>query len=198
MPHAPTARATATAAALRAALVEGLDEGDGTTVGPLYGEADLTNLRFALHGDVVDTSVAVTTRLRLPDGELPDWAREFDRFDSDYRAVAAQGGPIEYWLRNPTLHFEPPQLAALRLWRAVAAFGTTAGDRPLLVVATSHSGPMRAIVATAIGRDPGEPHNLEDVRIRVSADGAATLSFRDEVVAFTELPTLPPWFRDTA
>jgi broad specificity phosphatase PhoE len=198
MPHAPTARATATAAALRAALVEGLDEGDGTTVGPLYGEADLTNLRFALHGDVVDTSVAVTTRLRLPDGELPDWAREFDRFDSDYRAVAAQGGPIEYWLRNPTLHFEPPQLAALRLWRAVAAFGTTAGDRPLLVVATSHSGPMRAIVATAIGRDPGEPHNLEDVRIRVSADGAATLSFRDEVVDFTELPTLPPWFRDTA
>jgi broad specificity phosphatase PhoE len=86
----------------------------------------------------------------------------------------------------------------LRLWRAVATFGTSAGDRPLLVVATSHSGPMRAIVATAIGRDPGEPHNLEDVRIRVSADGAATLSFRDEVVAFTELPTLPPWFRDTA
>jgi broad specificity phosphatase PhoE len=198
VPHAPTARAAATAEALRAALVEELDEGDGTTVGPLDGEADLTNLRFALYGDVVDTSVAVTTRLRLPDGELPDWAREFDRFDSDYRAVAAQGGPIEYWLRNPTLYFEPPQLAALRLWRAVAAFGTTAGDRPLLVVATSHSGPMRAIVATAIGRDPGEPHNLEDVRIRVSADGAATLSFRDEVVDFTELPTLPPWFRDTA
>ena len=198
MPHARTARATATAEALRAALVDQLDEGDGTTVGPLYGEADLTNLRFALHGDVVDTSVAVTTRLRLPDGELPDWAREFDRFDSDYRAVAAQGGPIEYWLRNPTLYFEPPQLAALRLWRAVATFGTSAGDRPLLVVATSHSGPMRAIVATAIGRDPGEPHNLEDVRIRVSADGAATLSFRDEVVDFEAVPTLPPWFRDTA
>ena len=198
MPHDRTARATATAEALRAALVEELDEGDGTTVGPLYGEADLTNLRFALYGDVVDTSVAVTTRLRLPEGELPDWAREFDRFDSDYRAVAAQGGPIEYWLRNPTLFFEPPQLAALRLWRAVAAFGAPAGDRPLLVVATSHSGPMRAIVATAIGHDPGEPHNLEDVRVAVSADGAATLSFRDHVVAFAELPTMPPWFRDTA
>ena len=199
MPHAHTARATATAEAVRSAVVEELgDRADGTTVGPLYAEPDLTNLRFALHGDAVDTSVAVTTRLRLPDDELPDWAREFDRFDSDYRAVAAQGGPIEYWLRNPTLYFEPPQLAALRLWRAVAAFGTTAGDRPLLVVATSHSGPMRAIVATAIGRDPGEPHNLEDVRIRVSADGAATLSFRDEVVDFEAVPTLPPWFRDTA
>jgi len=46
--------------------------------------------------------------------------------------------------------------------------------------------------------DPGEPHNLEDVRVAVSADGAATLSFRDHVVAFAELPTMPPWFRDTA
>jgi len=200
MPHAHTARATATAVAVRSALVGELggEQVDGSTVGPLYDEPDLTNLRFALHGDVVDTSVAVTTRLRLPDGELPDWARELDRFDSDYRAVAAQGSPIEYWLRNPTLYFEPPQLAALRLWRAVATFRALAGDRPLLIVATSHSGPMRAVVATAIGRDPGEPHNLEDVRIRVSAEGAATLAFRDEVVAFTELPTLPPWYRDTA
>ena len=82
----------------------------------------------------------------------------------------------------------------MRLWRAVAAFGALAGDRPLLVVATSHSGPMRAIVATAIGHDPGEPHNLEDIRVRVDRDGAATLSFRDDVVSFAALPTLPPWF----
>lgn len=196
MPHARTARATATAVALRSALVAELGgaQVEGTTVGTLYGEPDLTNLRFALHGDVVDTSVAVTTRLRLPDDELPDWAREFDRFDSDYRAVAAQGAPIEYWLRNPTLWFEPPQLAALRLWRAVATVAATADDRPLLVVAVSHSGPMRAIVATAIGHDPGEPANLEDVRVRVSADGAATLTFRADVVSFAQLPTLPPWF----
>ena len=51
---------------------------------------------------------------------------------------------------------------------------------------------MRAVVATAIGHDPGEPHNLEDVRVAVSADGAATLTFRDHVVAFAELPTCPP------
>jgi broad specificity phosphatase PhoE len=195
MPHAHTARATATADAVRSALLDELGErADGATVGPLYSEPDLTNLRFALCGDVVDTSIAVTTRLRLPEGELPDWAREYDRFDSDYRTLAAQGSPIEYWLRNPTLFFEPPQLAALRLWRAVASFGALAGDRPLLVVATSHSGPMRAIVATAIGHDPGEPHNLEDVRVVVSADDAATLTFRDHVVPFAELPTMPPWF----
>jgi broad specificity phosphatase PhoE len=108
------------------------------------------------------------------------------------------GNPIEHWLHNPMLWFEPPQLAALRLWRAVARFGALADDRPLLVVGTSHSGPMRAVVATAVGRDPGEPANLEDVRVRVSADGAATLTFRDETVAFTELPNMPPWFHPSA
>ena len=61
MPHARTARATATAEALRAALVEELDDDDGTTVGPLYGEPDLTNLRFALHGEILDTSAAATS-----------------------------------------------------------------------------------------------------------------------------------------
>jgi len=195
VPHAQTARATATAEAVRSAVVEELgDRADGTTVGPLHVEPDLTNLRFDLLGDVVDTSVAVTTRLRLPAGERPDWAREYDRFDSDYRTLAAQGSPIEYWLRNPTLFFEPPQLAALRLWRAVASFGALAGERPLLVVATSHSGPMRAMVAAALGRDPGEPANLEDVRVQVAAEGAAALAFRDEVVPFAQLPTMPPWF----
>jgi len=44
----------------------------------------------------------------------------------------------------------------------------------------------------------GDSAVLEEVRVAVSADGAATLSFRDHVVAFAELPTMPPWFRDTA
>ena len=62
------------------------------------------------------------------------------------------------------------------------------------MVATTHSAPMRAVVASALGRDPGEPHNLEDVRVRVARDGAATLTFRDDVVSFAALPTPPPWF----
>jgi broad specificity phosphatase PhoE len=196
MPHAPTARATATAQVLRAALVEGLDDPhDGPPVGPLYAEPDLTNLRFALRGQVVDTSVAVGTRLGLSGGgDEPDWAREVDRFNGD-DPILARGGPIEYWLHNPMLWFEPPQLAALRVWRAVATFGTQAADRPLLVLATSHSGPMRALVATALGRDAGEPGHLEDVRVRVDADGEATLTFRDDVVTFTAIPTPPPWYR---
>jgi hypothetical protein len=81
------------------------------------------------------------------------------------------------------------------MWRAVTAFGELRGDRPLLVVATTHSAPMRAVVASALGRDPGEPRNLEDVRVLVGGDGAATLTFRGEVVSFAAQPTPPPWYR---
>jgi broad specificity phosphatase PhoE len=196
MPHAETARATATAVTLRASLVEALggEEVDGTTIGPLYPDQHIANLRFALKGQVVDTSVAITARLALPEGELPDWARECDRFDTEYRAAAAAGGPIEYWLHNPALFFEPPQLAAHRMWSAVAAFGELAGERPLVVLASTHSAPMRAFIATALGHDPGEPHNLEDIRVRVADDGSAAVLFRDDVVTMGAIPETPPWF----
>jgi hypothetical protein len=45
-----------------------------------------------------------------------------------------------------------------------------------------------------VGRDPGEPDNLEDVRVQVDGEGAATLTFRDIVVPFEAVPALPPWF----
>jgi broad specificity phosphatase PhoE len=187
MPHARTARAVATAVTLREALVDG-----GVAPGPLYPEPWFDNLRYALHGDGVDASDGVTARLALPDGELPDWAREFDRFDSDYRSLAAAGGPIEYWLRNPTLYFEPPHVAAHRFWRGISAVGVDAPANLLVVVAT-HSAPMRAFVATTIGEDPGEPHNLEDIRVRVRPGGAATVTFRGRSTEMTVPPHLPPW-----
>jgi broad specificity phosphatase PhoE len=193
MPHARTARGSATAVALRAALVAALggEAVDGIEIGPLYPEPWFDNLRYSLHGRGVDTSDAVTARLALQ-GELPDWAREYDRFDSDYRASAAAGNPIDYWLHNPTLYFEPPHMAAHRTWRGIAESGA---DRPadLLVVACTHSAPMRAFVATALGADPGEPDNLEDVRVRVRPDGAATVVFREHVVDARVPPQLPPW-----
>ena len=190
MPHARTTRAVATAVALRAALVAAL--GDDGRVGPLVPEPWFDNLRFARDGEAVDTSGAVTARLAITDGELPDWAREYDRFDTDYRAAAAAGNPIEYWMHNPTLYFEPPHLAAHRVWRGIfaAAEGHDEG-RPLMVLAATHSAPMRAFVATALGFDAGEPRNLEDVRARVVGT-RVEVSFREHTVAMTE-PSLPPW-----
>jgi broad specificity phosphatase PhoE len=193
MPHARTARAIATAVTLRAALVEALggEQVEGTSIGPLFPDPWFDNLRYSLHGQGVDTSDAITQRLTLADGELPDWAREYDRFDSDYRSVAAAGGPIEYWLHNPTLYFEPPHVAAHRMWRGIAEAG--GGSDQLLVLVATHSAPMRAFIATALGHDPGEPHNLEDIRIRVRAGGGATVTFRGQTVEMTVPPHLPPW-----
>ncbi len=158
---------------------------------PLHPEPWYDNLRHSLHGEGVDTSAAVTERLTLT-GDLPDWAREYDRFDSDYRSVAAAGGPIEYWLHNPTLYFEPPHVAAHRFWRGIAGERDDAVQNLLVVVAT-HSAPMRAFMATTLGTDPGEPHNLEDIRVRVRDDGRTTVAFRGETTAMTVPPQLPPW-----
>jgi broad specificity phosphatase PhoE len=193
MPHARTARGIATAVTLRAALVDALggEDVEGTTIGPLYPEPWFDNLRYSLHGRGADTSDAITARLAL-EGDLPDWAREYDRFDSDYRSVAAAGGPIEYWLHNPTLYFEPPHVAAHRFWRGIAEVGLGRPDDLLVLVAT-HSAPMRAFIATALGEDPGEPHNLEDIRVRVRPDASATVTFREHVVEMTVPAHLPPW-----
>ncbi|MDN5932146.1 MAG: histidine phosphatase family protein [Pseudonocardia sp.] len=187
MLHARTARAIATAVTVRAALVEG-----GVDPGPLHPDPWFDNLRFSLHGKGVDTSDAITERLTLPDDPLPEWAREYDRFDSDYRSVAAAGGPIEYWLRNPTLYFEPPHLAAHRFWRGITEVGRDAPAGLLVVVAT-HSAPMRAFLATTLGEDPGEPHNLEDIRVRVRPGGGASVTFRERTTETAAPPHLPPW-----
>lgn len=191
MPRARTARAIATAVTLRAALLEALGPDSAVDVGPLYPEPWFDNLRFALHGECVDASVAVRERLGLT-GDLPDWAREYDRFDTDYRAKSAAGGPIEYWVHQPTLWFEPPHLAAHRMWRGIAHVGRDAPER-LVVLAATHSAPMRAFVTSAIGEDPGEPENLEEIRVRVRPDGPVTIRFREHVVEFSEIPALPPW-----
>lgn len=190
MPHARTARAIATAVAVRASLAEGV--ADGVDLGPLCPEPWFDNLRYSRRGEGVDPSAAVTERLALTGDELPDWARELDRFDTDYRAAAAAGNPIEYWLRNPTLYFEPPQLAAHRLWRGIAEARDDSVENLLVVVAT-HSAPMRAFMATTLGLDPGEPHNLEDIRVRVHGDGGTAVTFRGTTTAIAVPAHLPPW-----
>lgn len=197
MPHARSARATATAVVLRRELLVALGEGSKVEVGPLYPEPWFDNLRYSVAGESLDTNVAMARRLRLPEGDLPDWARELDRFDTDHRAVAAAGGPIEFWFGTPTTFFEPPSLTAHRLWAGITGLAPgTVEERRVALVAT-HSAPMRAFLGAVLGRDPGEPENLEDIRVRVAPDGSATVAYRGEEVAFTGPPPLPPWFDAT-
>ncbi|WP_433803275.1 histidine phosphatase family protein [Actinomycetospora sp. CA-084318] len=189
-PHAPTARGTATAVTLRATLVETLSDGHGLELGELEPDAHFDSLQFFHDGAARESSGVAKERRALDPGSGadPDWALEFDRFDSDYGELSKSGGPIDRWLTSTTLRFEPPQIAVYRLWAGVTALAAP-GEVALV---STHSGPMRAFVAAAIGRDPGEPENLEPVE--VTLDGRlAEVVFREHRVVVEVPDRLPPW-----
>lgn len=188
MPHARSKRATATAVVLHRELSAAAD----LDLGPLYPEPYFDNLRASVDGVVEDMNVAMAGRLALPGGDVPDWAREFDRFDTDHRAVAAAGGPIEFWVRTPTLFLEPPALSVHRAWAGISSLAPASGT--LTAVVATHSAPMRAMLNTVLGRDPGEPENLEEIRVSVAPDASAQVTYREETVAYSGPPVLPPWF----
>lgn len=196
LPHAPTARGTATAVTLRDALLVALGEelgaDHGLVVGDLEPDAHFDSLQFLHDGEARESSGVAARRLALdPEQPIPDWAREFDRFDSDHGDAAKTGGPIDRWLISTTRHFEPPQIAVYRLWAGLGALAAQP-EHGRVALVSSHSGPMRAFVAAAIGYDPGEPANLEQVDVRLDGD-TATVGFREHHVP-VELPTvIPPW-----
>jgi broad specificity phosphatase PhoE len=196
LPHAPTARGTATAVTLRTALVATLDEelgaGHGLVVGDLEPDAHFDSLQFLYDGEARESSGVAARRLALdPERPTPDWAAEYDRFDADYGEASKTGGPIDRWLTSTTRFFEPPQLAVYRLWAGVTALAAEHA-RGRVALVSSHSGPMRAFVAAAIGHDPGEPANLEQVDVRVEGD-TATVAFRGHRVRVDVPTVIPPW-----
>lgn len=184
--HARSARATATAAMLHEQLVEGEVAVGAPTPDPCFD-----NLRTCVDGEVIDTNVATARRLSRPDAH-PDWARELDRFRTEDHDVAAPGAPITFWVSTPTLFFEPPALAAFRLWRGVQEW--RAPDRVAVIV--THSAPMRALLNTVLGHDPGEPHHLEPIRIHIGDDPAegAEIRYRNSTTYYAGPPSPPPWF----
>ena len=111
-------------------------------------------------------------------GDRPGWMVEMDRF---WKIEAGGGDPITHWLNHAHAvlragrHGGPPLLAGHP--RAVAEHP---GEN-LRMFVCSHSGPIRAVATPAVGHDPGEPYNLEDVRIRVLADREhAIVTYRGE------------------
>jgi broad specificity phosphatase PhoE len=162
--HAPSRRARDTADALGAALRE-----HGVAVEDAGVDAGFENLR-----SIVDGIPRPHDRMRPAlrsirgddDAALPAWAREVARFVDIHDG---SGDPIEWWLKQPTLALEPASVVVRRFWRALRR--VAAGAAPRTVVCT-HSGPMRALAAHAIGLDPGEPLHLERVRVHLDGDRA--------------------------
>jgi broad specificity phosphatase PhoE len=190
--HARSARATETAQALGAAL-----DRVGVRVDGPRPEPGFDNLAVAIDGEVRphDDLRARIVQLRGEPGwpgEHPlDWQREAHRFayihDGD-------GDPIQWWLTQPTLAYEPPGRVVRRFWRALAGLAARSATR---VVVCSHSGCLRALAAEAAGRDLGEPAHLEAVRVQLAGarpGDPAQLSYRGETFALA-VPTLqePAW-----
>jgi len=119
------------------------------------------------------------------DTQLPAWAREVARFAD----IHDDGGdPIAWWLGQPTLALEPAALVVRRFWRALAAVAASGAER---VVVCTHSGPMRALAAHAIGLDPGEPLHLERVRVRLDGE-RAEVAYRGQHVRLAIPDTQEP------
>jgi broad specificity phosphatase PhoE len=159
--YAPSVRARVTAEVLAEDLAAAGVAVDGPRV-----ERDFANFTVAAGADVREQAEVFGEYAKAGDtplDELPGWLADIARF----RHVHVSGGdPIELWLTTPLLGFEPPSVSVRRYWRGIRA--TPDG----VTVVAAHSGPMRALVAHAFGRDLGEPDNLEAVAIHLEGERA--------------------------
>jgi broad specificity phosphatase PhoE len=198
--HAPTARAGETASALFEGVLQATARYgiDATLVEP-EPNAWFRNFQVWCDGIAQDPTQAfhrystiLESHERSKAGDRPGWIVEMDRF---WSTQAAGGDPITIWLSQPLQYFEPAALVVRRFWRGIVE-ALSAPDKPNRLFVATHSGPIRAVAAAAVGHDPGEPYNVEDVRIRVYADlQHAIVTYRGRGVEI-EIPTsvaAPPW-----
>ncbi|MEZ5117048.1 MAG: histidine phosphatase family protein [Candidatus Nanopelagicales bacterium] len=129
---------------------------------------------------------------RVALGDRPLWLVEVDRF---WRTQQGGADPITYWTQIPMLNFEPPSATVRRFWagfqRVVAEHP---GDR---IICATHSGPMRVFAIWAVGYDPGEPYNTEEVIVRLLKGGReAFVAYRNRVqeIQVPGLDELPDWW----
>lgn len=211
--HADTNRARETVEQIHRGLADGLAqyEKDITIVEPAVAE-EFRNFQFAAPDGLKDVTAAFRQYYALLEefersasGDRPLWLVEMDRF---WRTQQGGADPIQHWLTIPMLHFEAPSLCVRRFWSGV---NRLAGEFPgaRLAIAT-HSGPIRAFAVAALGYDPGEPYNMEHVRVKLLADRSgsapdrdgpepagqdATVAYRNRVqeVKVPDIEQLPAW-----
>ena len=174
--HAPTNRARETAEHIWRGLTDGLVqyEKDVTVVAPEPME-EFRNFQFAAPGGLTDVTAAfrqyhalLEAHERSARGDRPLWLVEMDRF---WRTQQGGGDPIGHWLTVPLLHFEPPTMTVRRFWAGIDQLSREFGGARLAIA--THSGCIRAFAVSALGYDPGEPYNLEHVRVKLLATSAA-------------------------
>jgi broad specificity phosphatase PhoE len=195
--HADTARARETAVAVHEGLLQGMARyGITASVDEPVADSSFANLRILAGDQVLDPTQAFDRYARLLEGhertqsgDRAGWLVEMERF---WNVQAAGGDPITYWLTMPLQYFEPAALVVRRFWAGVVSAVRDSPAAGRIFVCT-HSGCIRAVATAAVGHDPGEPHNVEDVRIRVYPDCEhAIVTYRGRGVEI-EIPTTAPW-----
>jgi len=196
---ADTARARQTADQIHRGLLDGLDQfgREAEIIGP-DPIPELRNFQvWTPEGPRDITSAfrqyqALMEKLeRMAVGDRPRWLVEIDRF---YRTQAGGADPIQTWLTIPLMYFESPQSCVRRFWKG---FNRLVAESPnTRIIAATHSGPIRAFATWAHGYDPGEPHNTEEVIVRIRRGGqTATVNYRNRVteVNVPQSDDVPVW-----
>ncbi len=202
-PHAPTARAKETAEGVRGGIESSLSRFGigGVTLEDPEPNNWFNNFQvFVGDGREMDVTAAFMEFANLREeyqrsgtGDRPGWMVEMDRF---FQIQNGGGDPITSWLTQPMQYFEPSALVVRRHWKGIVEIAKSV-DANTKVFACGHSGPIRAVATSAVGHDPGEPHNTEDVRIKVYNDYEhAVVTYRGRGLEI-EIPTskTPSWYR---
>jgi broad specificity phosphatase PhoE len=196
---ADTNRARQTAEHLRRGLLDGLVQWRrDAEVSDIKPMAEFLNFQVSTPSGLRDVTAAFRDYVeilerheRMAQGERPLWMVEVDRF-----WTTQQGGadPIHLWLTIPMLHFEPPVSCVRRFWLGIRRVLTESPGSKVIVA--THSGPIRAFATWAVGYDPGEPYNTEEVLVRLHRGGShATVAYRNRVqeVQVPDPALLPDW-----
>ncbi len=196
---ADTNRARQTAEQLHRGMLDGYDQyGREATIAGPEAIPELRNFQVWTPDGARDITSAfrqyqalMEKMERMAIGERPRWLVEIDRF---YRTQLGGADPIQMWLTIPLMYFESPQACVRRFW---TGFHRLMSESPgARIVAATHSGPIRAFATWAHGYDPGEPHNTEEVIVRIREGGqTALVSYRNRVTEVNvPLPDeLPRW-----
>jgi broad specificity phosphatase PhoE len=197
---ADTNRARQTAEHLHRGLLDGLVQwGRDADVADPRPMAEFNNFGVATPSGVKDVTAAfreyqavMERHERMASGDRPLWMVEIDRF---WTTQQGGGDPIYFWLTIPMLHFEPPASCVRRFWSGIGQVLAETPDAKIIVA--THSGPIRAFATWAVGYDPGEPYNTEEVLVRIVEGGTgATVAYRNRVqeVQVPPLSALPDWW----
>ncbi len=201
-PHADTARATETAHGVRDGVLQALSRYGirDVDVQEPFPHVDFRNFQVWAGGREVDVTAAFQefaevheNYQRFGGGDRPGWITEMNRF---FRVLQGGGDPITVWLTQPLFYIEPPMSAVRRHWHAILDVIASSPEHTAIYMC-GHSGPIRAVAASAVGHDPGEPNNTEDVRIKVYEDKEhAVLTYRGRGLEI-EIPTMvtPSWWK---